>query len=176
MPFQLTAMRADNGYLLLPCKGPPRFLIASSGVRPIKVALFHLHGNSRHCRQQASLGTNEKTKLSARHSYSGGQNTVQTRGAINLLCLIFKFPSGGVVDNNTCSAHLYTVLYMTSAHVFLLRSSANKKPSQTFSYRYKLIDRGRSFCAGELFLSSVIEEIQNSKRCEKRGAGSGALP
>lgn len=71
--FQLSA--ADE--LLLPCKSPSSFLVASSRIRPIKVALFHLHGNSRHCRQQASLGLNKKTKLSARRSHFGGQNSVQ---------------------------------------------------------------------------------------------------
>lgn len=47
--------------LCLPCKGLPRFLVASSGVGPIKVALFHLHGNSCYCRQETPLGTNKKT-------------------------------------------------------------------------------------------------------------------
>ena len=78
-------------YLFLPCKGLPSFLVASGGVRPIKVALFHLHGNSRHCRQQTSLGANKKTKLSGRQSYFREQNTMPTREAIYLFCFIFKF-------------------------------------------------------------------------------------
>lgn len=47
--------------LFLPCEGPPSLLVASGGARPIKVALFHLHGNSRYCRQQTSLGTSKRT-------------------------------------------------------------------------------------------------------------------
>lgn len=57
-----------------PCKGLSCFLVASGGVRPIKVALFHLHANSRHCRQQASLASKGETKLSAIQSQFGGQN------------------------------------------------------------------------------------------------------
>lgn len=56
-------------FFFLPCKSLSSFLVASSRVWPIKVALFHLYSNSCDCRQQACLGWNKETKLSARRSH-----------------------------------------------------------------------------------------------------------
>lgn len=60
-----------------PCKGLSCFLVASGGVRPVKVALLHLHAHSRRSRQQASLASKRETKLSVSHSQCGGHSTAK---------------------------------------------------------------------------------------------------
>ena len=132
-------------YLFLPCKGLPSFLVASGGVRPIKVALFHLHGNSRHCRQQTSLGANKKTKLSGRQSYFREQNTMPTREAIYLFCFIFKFWFTVNIKNSSCSVHLFIFFTWKSNMTFaafhfysvLFKNYQHAEKLKTFSFQCK---------------------------------------
>lgn len=75
-----------------PCKGLSCFLVASGGVRPVKVALLYLHAHSHRHRQQASLASKRETKLSVSHSQFGGQSS--EKGGCSSFQSRFKVSSG----------------------------------------------------------------------------------
>lgn len=74
--FQIVIM-ARQTTRVSPCEGLSCFLEASGGVRPVKVALLHLHAHSRRSRQQASLPSKRETKLSVSRSRCGGRSSAE---------------------------------------------------------------------------------------------------
>lgn len=110
--YQVLTM-AQQATHVSPCKGLSCFLVASGGVRPVKVALLHLHAHSRRSRQQTSLVSKREIKPSVSLSHFGGQSSA--KGGCSSFQSHFKFL---FQTRKQSSLNLYCPLWQRGGEIF----------------------------------------------------------